>query len=194
MANNCFGLTALQCTGNIFIQTYSDAGDCHLETEESVMFEFDGPITVNSEIHAALPGTWTNIFGNLRNIGLEQDGAFFKNVSGVDMVYRVTMQYSWLPLSALNSSRFMYIIRNNLPNEILFSNYAASTDTDVAQTGFNVFTLKPNEYFQPWAWQDSGFDAVLGSNETDPVTGIIMPKTTITIERYYRIIPTPTPT
>jgi hypothetical protein len=194
MSKNCFGLTAIQCTGNVFMQTYSDAGNCDLETEESVFFEFDGPFTVNSEIHTGLPGTWTNVFGNLENIGLEQFESVFRNKSGHDLSIRVTLQYSWLPLSALHSSRYMYIIRNNLPNEIVLANYAASNNTDVIQNGFNVFTLKPNEYFQPWAWQDSGNSAILGNNEPDPMTGVKMPKTSITIERYYKIIPTPIPT
>jgi len=194
MANNCFGMTALQCTGNVLLQTYSDGGDCLVETEESVMFEFSGPITVNSKIHTPLPGLWSNVFGNLKNIGLELDGDIFKNISGVDMTYRVTLQYSWLPLSILHSSRYMYMIRNNLSNEIVFSNYAASNNTDVAQTGYNVFTLKPHEYFQPWAYQDSGEDAILGSSDIDPITGVQMPKTILTVERYYKIIPTPIPT
>jgi hypothetical protein len=192
MNTNCFGLTAIQCTGNIFIQTYSDGGDCLIETTESVMYELNSPLTVNPSVDTLIPGNWTSVFGDLSKIYLSLEGDYFVNRSQWDLSIRVTMQYGWLPTSIIGSSRYMYILRNNSKNDIVLANYASSTNTDVSQVNFNVFTLKPNEFFVPYAWQDSAEDALLGSDSLDPITGTQLPKTTITIERYYRILPTPT--
>lgn len=226
--SNCTGLTAVQCTGSVLMATYSDAGDCQINTTESVMFKLDTPLTVHSKIRTPIPGTWEIIYGSTSSIGIELDGDFFRNVSGSDMFVRVNMQYGWIkpeepepsplptpiptetpPAATLppippiptptttpnpnTKSRYMYAIRNNLEYDIVLSNYAASTYTD-AQAGYNVFALKKNEFFAPWAWQDSGKDMIIGDVQVDPITHAALPRTYIIVEKIYELEPSPPPT
>ena len=182
---NPFSVQNLICDGGILKVIYNDRGECKTVASEGAGFQFDTSLTIPHDIHTALPGAWTVLFGDLGNVGMTQVGGTFKNNTLDDINIKVTLQYAWMPFSTAGTSRFMYIKRKNLSTDIVLANYVASNNTDVAQLGTNTFVLKPTEYFQPWAWQNSGANAFLGLLGTDPSTNIVIPPTTITIERLF---------
>jgi hypothetical protein len=182
---NPFSVVSVLCDGGILKVIYNDRGECKTVASEGAGHQFDGAITIPNLIHTQIPGFWTLLFGDLSKIGIEKSGNIFANITQADINLKVSLQYGWTPFSVTGTSRLMYIKRNNSNTDIVLANYAASNNTDVAQLGSNTFVLKPGEYFQPWAWQNSGANAYLGQTGIDLSTNLIVPSTTITIERLF---------
>ncbi len=182
---NPFSVVSVVCDGGILKVIYNDRGECKTVASEGAGYQFDSEITIPNETPTQIPGFWMLLFGDLAKMGLEKSGNIFANITQENINLKVSLQYTWTPFSVTGTSRFMYVKRNNKNDDIVLANYVASNNTDVVQLGSNTFQLKPSEYFQPWAWQNSGANAYLGKGGIDTSTNIMLPPTTIIIERLY---------
>jgi hypothetical protein len=182
---NQFGVASVDCVGGLMTVKYSDNGNCKVAVAESAGFGLDANLPVPNLVPTPLPGAWYTLFGNLEKVGLTRNGDVFTNTTGQEIYIKLSLQYGWRPFSTAGTSRLMFVKRNNVASDIVLANYAASNNTDVSQTATNVFVLKANEYFQPWAWQNSGALAYLGIGGLDSSTNIQVPETTLTIERIF---------
>jgi len=182
---NPFSVVSVICDGGILKVLYNDRGECKTVASEAAGYQFEGAFTIPHIVHTCLPGFWTLFFGDLAKLGLQKSGNIFANITQNDINLKLTLQYGWTPFSVTGTSRFMYAKRNNMDTDIILANYAASNNTDVAQIGSSTFVLKPGEYFQPCAWQNSGANAYLGQTGIDPSTNLMIPPTTLTIERLF---------
>jgi len=185
MENGCIGLTAVQCTGSILMATFSDSGECKIDVGHSCMYRFDNVLTVHSNKETPLPGFWTKEYGRLQSLGLTLEGDIFRNLSGFDSVYKITVQVGWMPKSTIGSTRRIYLVISDRMQEIPLAEYSASNNTDMAQIGYNQFSLKNGEHFQPYVWQNTGENATVGFVGTDVETGLVIPYTNIVIERVF---------
>jgi len=182
---NQFGVDSVECVGGLMTVKYSDNGNCKTAVAESAGLGFDGQLTIPHQVPTALPGAWYTLFGDIVKVGLAKSGDVFRNVTGEEIYIKISLQYGWKPFSTAGTSRLMFVKRNNTASDIVLANYAASNNTDVAQTATNTFVLKTGEFFQPWAWQNSGAVAYLGFATLDPSTNIQIPETTLTLERVF---------
>jgi hypothetical protein len=189
---NQFGVDSVDCVNGLMTVKYSDNGNCKVPVAQSAGFGLDGTIPIPNITGTGLPGQWYTLFGDLNKVGLSKFGDFFSNITGEDICVKVTLQYGWRPFSTAGTSRLMYIMRftgtNSTTGEIVMGNYAASNNTDVVQSASNIIVLKKNQSFQPFAWQNSGALAYLGQAGLDTSTNIIIPETTITIERIFDFV------
>jgi hypothetical protein len=193
-SNGCLGLTAVQCTGSILMATFSDSGECKIDVGRSCMYIFDTPLIVHSNKHTPMPGTWSNEYGLLKSVGLTLEGDLFRNLSGKDLILRINMQVGWMPYSVIGTTRILYVIISGRMQEIVLSEYVASTNSDIVIAGTNQFLLKNGEHFQPYVWQNTGLNLTIGFSGIDNDTGLIIPYTNIAIERIFDgPLPTPTP-
>lgn len=174
-ATTCFGVKSLQCNSGRLLVTMADSGGC-ANCTSGVAFYTLGQTTVSTATQTPVPNNWTLIMGDLTDTGLTIDGDTFKNTFGAQITLKLTLQYYWSPLSVVNQTRSCYVVRNGSTSDIPVANFAASNQTYVTQGASNIIVLQNDEYFQPYAYQDSGADAYIG------FAGASVP-TTLLIER-----------
>lgn len=173
----CFGVKSVSCSSGILLVTLADSGGCLNCMTGMALYKMGTKLTVSNNSSTGVPSAnWSLLFGDLTDAGLSIDGDTFKNAVGSEIKVRVTLQYYWTPTSANGTTRSAYCVRNASASDIPVASFVASNDTNVAQVATNIFTLGIGDYFQPFAYQNSGAAAYLG----DPADAV---PTTLLIER-----------
>lgn len=176
---NCFGVSAVQCTAGLLMVTYSDSGDCKIALSDSVFYEFNSTIEVATDTNTPLPGTWSIIYGDLSQCGLNLQGNIFKNITGTNLNINVTIQAAWwpvTPMGTLGSTRSIFCVRNGSLTDVPLASVTGANDTSTVQNVTNSIRLANGGSFQPYVYQNSGANAYIGDASQ-------LAKTTIFIER-----------
>lgn len=171
----CFGVKSVSCSNNILLVTLADSGGCLNCSSGVAFYSLSTQSTIAPNTQTPIPMNWNIIFGDLADVGMEIDGATFKNTFGSEIKIRVTIQYYWSTVDTVTTvnNRSAYIVKNADLNTIPVANFMSQANGTTAQVATNVFTLADGEYFQPYAYQNSAISINLGGSQPVPTTLLV---------------------
>ena len=171
----CFGVKSVSCSGGTLMVTLADSGGCLNCTSGVAFYSLSTASTIAPNTQTPIPMNWNIIFGDLADVGMEVDGATFKNNFGSEIKIKVTIQYYWSTSDTVTTvnNRSAYIVKNGDTNVIPVASFMAQAYGTTAQVATNVFTLADGDYFQPYAYQNSAISINLGGSQPVPTTLLI---------------------
>lgn len=178
-SDSCFIVKSIQCNNGILQAVMAD-GACSGCSSGAILYELtpQNPIEVTTNTPFAIPNAWSTVFGDLVLVGLEQDGASFKNSSQLPLTLKITLQVSFTPQGVgATQSRWAFIGKGSTTNVPIASMQSSNqTYSTIVATGF--IQLNADETFTPYCFQDGGAGIFIGDTENQKA------KTTLAIEKY----------